>query len=122
MTLYLTGQIPSGKNQVLMTRDGRKYPNARFKAWREEAARQLRGQRLRRTPYQHRLKIEVSYTPGDKRKRDVSGILDALFHLLERVGLVKDDSQFCDVQFWTMPVNPKLPGIWMTLAPHKEEF
>ena len=47
MRLTLTGQIPSGKNAVVVTRTGHRFPNKRFVEWRskalEELSEQLKG-------------------------------------------------------------------------------
>jgi hypothetical protein len=41
VTFTLTGQIPSGKNAVVVTRTGMRFPAKRFKLWREDALKQL---------------------------------------------------------------------------------
>lgn len=85
--ILLTDQLPSGKNQIKETFvKGRKvrYPDARFKAWRTVAARQIVMQlplpwRTITTP----CIMAVKYWPGDLLKRDVPGMEDAICHLIE---------------------------------------
>jgi len=36
--------------------------------------------------------VEINYWTGDRRRRDAPGIIDALWHLLERCGVVSDDA------------------------------
>lgn len=103
MTFTLTGPLVSGKNQIQLSyRHGRifKYPNKRFVAWRTSAAEQLLP--LKRTstwPLHGRVKLTVRYTPGDAIRRDLTGMLDALFHLLEHVGIVENDYQIQCVEW-----------------------
>lgn len=103
MQLTLTGQLVSGKNQVqLLWRNGKmiKYPNKAFKDWRAAAALQIRAQRASGETITKPVRLEVNYWPGDLRTRDISGQLDALFHLLVYANVLKDDGLVHDV-VWT---------------------
>lgn len=94
---HLEGQMPSGKNSVTITRTGHRFPNKRFVIWRDNAFRQLERQRVPKNhPFTGPCIVEVGYTAGDRRRRDVPGMIDALCHLMERYGLVKDDSQLIE--------------------------
>lgn len=94
---YLVGQMPSGKNAVVVTRTGHRFPKKRFVDWREDAFRQLEKQHIPKDlPFEGPCIVEVGYTAGDRRRRDVPGMIDALCHLMERYGLVKDDAQFIE--------------------------
>jgi len=97
----LYGQIPSGKNAVMITRSGQRYPGKRFKLWRDEAMKQL----PEIQPFTGPVRMDVEYTPGDNRRRDVPGILDALCHLIEKSGIVLDDAQVRNVSWLTLPVG-----------------
>jgi Holliday junction resolvase RusA-like endonuclease len=103
MTFTLTGSIVSGKNQIQLSyRNGRifKYPNKRFTKWRDEASKQvLPAIMVNPWPLQGRIKMTVRYTPGDAIRRDLTGMLDALFHLLEHVGIVENDFQIKCVEW-----------------------
>jgi hypothetical protein len=55
------------------------------------------------------VKLTVDYWAGDKRTRDVSGMLDALFHLLVYSKVLKDDGLVRDVTWRWNGVNPKFP-------------
>lgn len=113
MTFTLTAQMPSGKNQVQITRTGQHYPTARFVAWRRGAeAEVLRQVKPAEKPLTGRLALTVCYTPADRRVRDVSGLLDALFHLLARCGLLLDDGQIRDV---TWRERAGTPGVVVRL-------
>lgn len=107
---YLEGQMPGGKNAVRVDpRSGRHYPTKRFKAWRENACLQLRRWKVRRDqPIEPPCRMDVTYVPGDARIRDVTGMQDALFHLFEYWGIVKDDSQIIEVH-WE-PVESAIAG------------
>lgn len=110
MTLIITGPIKSGKNHMMIDpRSGRHYPNRGFKEWRDSAMKQILGQVPRgfRT-INYQCQISFSYTPADKRKRDMPGMCDAIFHVLERVGIISDDCLFVKVAW-----NPVIgtPGV-----------
>lgn len=94
MTFTLYGQLPSGKNAVIVTRTGHRFPAKRFKLWREDALIQLRTQMCGQCfPLREQVALNCLYTPGDKRIRDVPGMLDALCHLIVKAGLLMDDGQ-----------------------------
>ena len=92
---------------VKITRTGRRYPGERFEKWREEAMKTFG----KFVPFTGPVKMWVSYTPGNLIKRDVPGMLDALCHLIEKVGLVLDDCQVVDVRWITYPLDRKHPGV-----------
>jgi len=102
----LLGPIRGGKNHVGITRTGKRYPLKPFVAWREGIFAQLRfvPRELTGKP----CIIRVRYFAGDKRKRDVPAMMDALFHCFERSGLVKDDALLCNVE-WTYGFDRKNP-------------
>lgn len=118
MTIYLTGQLPSGKNAVQVTRTGQRYPKQRFKNWKTEAMRQLKAQRIHR--YTGPIILLVRYTPGDKIRRDVPGLLDSLCHLLEYAGIVKDDAQVKNVEWTTWPIDPRKGRCSLTIISLEE--
>ena len=118
MTLIILGQIPSGKNQVMqLWRNGRlkKVPNTRFVLWREDAAKQILQGRGGRVQFTTPVALTVDYFPGDKRTRDVSGCLDALFHLLVYAHVLKDDGLVHHVTWRRMAVS-KFPKVWIELS------
>lgn len=116
MTILLVGQLCSGKNAVRTTRTGQHYSNERFKAWREDACVQLRSQRLiPPLPIDLPVRLKVDYWAGDKRTRDVSGMLDAIFHLLVYSKIIVDDGQVRDVLWYWQGVNKQDPRVLIDL-------
>lgn len=117
MTFRLTGQMPSGKNQVqLALVKGRlmKFPNKRFKAWRQECLVQLHPQcrwEGAYLPLETTIRLRCEYTPGDARVRDVSGLLDALFHVMVQAKILKDDGLVHEVEWKRLEINREHPGI-----------
>src|SRR5690349_13106296 len=76
VTIALTGQLPSGKNQVQqLWRNGKvwRYPNATFKTWRDRAAREVLMQARPAVPLSAPIRLTCDYWPGDSIVRDVSG-------------------------------------------------
>jgi len=116
---FLKGQMPSGKNSVIVTRTGHRFPAKRFVDWREDAMAQLKHQRIDSTaPFEGPCTVEVGYARGDLRRRDVPGMIDALCHLLEKYGIVKDDSQL--IEWHWLPAEFDDPGIRVNIIAREE--
>jgi len=112
--MVLLGKIPSGKNAVKTTRYGRHYASQRFKDWRTDALAQLAMQwdtRTITTP----VRLHCLYWPGDRITRDVSGMADALFHLLVKAGILKDDGLIHDLLWYRQGLNRKFPKLCLTI-------
>lgn len=110
----LMGQMKSGKNRVLITRAGRRYPPKAFQVWREEMLRQIWGMPSR--PYfTGPVSIIADYVPGDLIKRDVDGMLSALFHLIVKAGILQDDAQVKNVQWHQWPLDREHPKCRVTI-------
>jgi hypothetical protein len=113
LTITLYGQLPSGKNGMGITTEGKRYPRKRFAAWRTEALAQLpRGLRAWNTP----VCLIVDYVPGDRRIRDRSGMLDAIFHLLERGRIITNDGLIEDLEWHTFPIDRERPMARLTIV------
>jgi hypothetical protein len=122
-THSIPGQLPSGKNQVqLLFRNGKvmKYPNKTFTKWRTMAGYELLSQGLPLKPIAEPVRLTCDYWPGDLRTRDVSGQLDALFHLLVYVKLLKDDGLVYDVVWRRHAVNTKFPKVVLEIGSYVE--
>ena len=120
LTLY--GQLVSGKNQVKLSfKHGKvhKYPDKVFTNWRSKSLAQILEQvtvdMLREPIYISPVHLTVDYTPGDLRTRDVSGQLDALFHLLVYAKVLKDDGLVHDVTWRRREMNRKAPKVVLTI-------
>ncbi len=137
LRLSLLGQLPSGKNQIrlrwekaygLSQSDGigllsqlRKHPDRRFFTWRDDAMKQLLPQVVKwrsMLPLTTPMMMYVAYWPGDHRTRDRSGMLDALFHLFERAGIIANDRLIEDPLWRTMPLDKKHPRVVIVLRPY----
>ena len=116
--LTLTGQLPSGKNQVqLLFRNGKvhKYPNKTFTHWREASMAQITSEFFRAPNIAQPICLTVNYWPGDARTRDVSGQLDALFHLLVYAKVLKDDGLIYSVWWRRHEMSRQFPKVSMEL-------
>lgn len=110
----LWGTLPGGKNQMGITRKGKRYPKKRFAEWREASLKQCPPVAGPFTGYLH---LIVDYVKGDLRRRDMPGMLDALCHLFEKAGYLLDDKQIVQ-QTWTpFPLDRKRPRCTVTLSP-----
>lgn len=122
MKLVIKGQVRGGKNNMKITRTGKHYPDPLFVAWRDEACWQLKGQ-LKKVeeslPIKDPVSITIDYIAGDRKIRDVPAILDALWHVLNKVGVVEDDSQLgglgCSVHFNFCGVDKNHPQVTMII-------
>src|ERR1044071_1714953 len=115
MNFTIRGQIKSGKNAMQVARTGRHYPLKSFMVWRDDVVAQLYSQLGYQRPMEGPQMAFFTYHPGDMRRRDVPGMIDALFHVFERFGLVNDDAQFQTVHWVTMPLNRDNPRVEVTL-------
>jgi Holliday junction resolvase RusA-like endonuclease len=124
LALWLSEQIPSGKNHVRITRTGHRYPTARFAQWRTTAYQQLHGQLIKQPAWRQwqsgaSMSLTVYYRPLDRRRRDVPGMLDALLHLLERTKVIHDDAQVKAV-WWTQAPTTQVHCVVMGISPMEE--
>ena len=106
-------QILGGKNNVLMTRSGHRYPNQKFAQWRDHVVSDLKQTMLEATDsciyFDVPCLMRVFYWKGDLRRRDVPAMQDGLFHCFERAGLVKDDALIEQVEWYPNGLDRKNP-------------
>ena len=93
MTLKFTGQIRGGKNNMIVTRTGHRFPKPEWAKWRDLSVKEIKAQ----LPKDFQMlteptAIRMDYLASDKRRRDMPAIIDAIFHVLEKAGVVKDDT------------------------------
>jgi Holliday junction resolvase RusA-like endonuclease len=92
MKLVFPGQVKSGKNSMQIDpRTGRHYPLPAFSAWRDEMVLRAKTQAKNET-FSGPVSAIFHYYSGDRRRRDAPGMLDAIFHVLEKAVIVSDDS------------------------------
>lgn len=116
--LHISGQCPSGKNAVIVTRGGHRFPNKRFVDWRQLAMDEVFPQLHKldvKLPLQHPVNVSIEYIARDRIRRDKPGIEDALWHLLEKVNVVSDDTFLggykCESHFYNKGVDKKNAGV-----------
>lgn len=133
LSFVLPGQLPSGKNQQQIRVVGHriiKFPNARFKHWRATAWNTTQVARGSRSTFHEPLKVTVAYYPGDRLRRDVAGMMDALSHLLEwcpihggkkvphcKMPFVRDDSLLVCWDWTTYALDRARPRAEVQLRP-----
>ncbi len=117
MTFKLLGQLPSGKNRIIVTRTGHRFPDpkSRFPKWRDDIMKQLIRQAKDALTIKTRCGLVVDYVPGDYRVRDVDGMLSALCHVLAKAGIVKDDGLIREVEWNEFPVDKEHPMATVTI-------
>ena len=97
LVLRLNGQVRGGKNGMGVTRTGRHYAKPTFARWRDDAVRQINTQFIA-VPIAVPCNVRLDYVAGDKRRRDMPAVLDAVWHVLEKAGVVADDTLLWAVQ------------------------
>ena len=90
--IYIFGQIRGGKNNMIVTRNGLHFPKPEWAKWRDEAVTQVRKQLPAFKQFTEPVNMRLDYFAGDRRRRDMPAILDSIFHVLEKAGVVSDDS------------------------------
>ena len=117
----LEGQVRGGKNHMQINfRTGTHYPTPEFAAWRNRACADLMVQKKDhpiKFPLDQELACDINYTPSDNRRRDIPAILDAIFHVLERSGIVADDALIKHIAFRTRQKDARNPRAIIVLEP-----
>ncbi len=122
MKLKISGIIKGGKNNIKITRDGKRYPNKDWEAWRDEKIWELKRQIMKIKDFktiEEPTSIIIRYTAGDNRRRDTPAIIDSIYHLLEKIKVVEDDTLIggfgCDVIFINMGLMKDKAGVELEL-------
>lgn len=115
LTIRLQGQLRSGKNRVLITRTGHRYPPPQFVAFRKSIVDQIAAQVGNIATLTEPQKVTIRYTPGDLIRRDAPGIIDALWHCLEYAGVIADDALLQAIDYRQEPVDRANPHAILTL-------
>ena len=113
LVLRLTGQVRGGKNAMGVTKSGRHYAKAPFKKWRAEMMAQINAQDCGGILISTPTNVRIDYVAGDRKRRDQTGIFDALFHLLEYAQIVTDDSLLWVTQS-SRSYDKAAPGVTIT--------
>ncbi len=112
LVLRLTGQVRGGKNNMGRTKTGKSYPKKLFADWRTEAIRQIKAQ-FHGEPIAVPCNVRLDYVAEDRRRRDFPAICDALWHALERAGVVTDDTLLWPAQS-SRRYDKAAPGVTIT--------
>jgi crossover junction endodeoxyribonuclease RusA len=88
----IISMCPTGTNHAYHTNGGRWYKDKKVKNWEEECLLELKG----KTVLVNKAWPEIWFYFGNKRKNDIDGRLKAVLDLMQKAGLVKDDSEIMD--------------------------
>lgn len=93
LSLTLWGQIRGGKNNLIVTRSGHRFPRPEWAKWRDEMVSSIKSQLPPNfKTIETDCRIAVEYWAEDRRRRDMPAIIDSIFHVLEKAGVVRDDT------------------------------
>jgi hypothetical protein len=120
----IKGQVCGGKNNIGITKTGKRFPNKKFVEYRKDALVQLHKQLVApenagyKTLGDKRAKWLFSYTPVDNRRRDATAILDGLFHIFEHTSppMVMDDKLIKNFTFEELPADGDNPRVTILIA------
>ena len=94
LSIKIHGQVRGGKNNMIVTRTGHRFPRKSWAVWRDDAVKQVKAQLPQGwKPLVGDVEVTLTYIAGDKRRRDMPAIVDALWHVYEAAGIVLDDCQ-----------------------------
>ena len=115
MTITLQGQVRGGKNNMIVTRSGHRFPKKSWAVWRDAAVAEVRKQLPAGwAPIDFPVRVELAYVAGDRRRRDFPAICDAVWHVLEKAGVVADDTLLWPSAS-TRDYSKESPGITVTI-------
>lgn len=116
MRIVLQGIVKGGKNNYIVTRQGKHIPKAGWAKWRDEKLSEVRAQLPANwVPIAVPVNMELNYVAGDKRRRDFPAICDAIYHVLERAGVVADDALLWPVRS-SRAYDKASPGVEIILT------
>ena len=93
LVILISGQIRGGKNNMIVTRQGRHFPKPEWAKWRDAKVAEVKNQLpVGFQTLTQPVNLNLSYIAGDKRRRDMPAIIDSIFHVLEKAGVVTDDT------------------------------
>jgi Holliday junction resolvase RusA-like endonuclease len=118
VVITIKGQVRGGKNHIIITKTGHRFPNKKFAEWAVGTIWQIRSQRggypmISSPEYDWKF----DYTPENNQRRDITAVLDAVFHCLEKAGVVSDDRWIQNITFRQNPANKENAGIVITANP-----
>ena len=98
MILFIDGETPAKKNsRIVNTKTGRSFPSKRYSDWHKSARNIVRYQILRQEkefefPINQEVKIKLTFTHGDFRRRDSDNGTSSILDLLTDSEVLADDS------------------------------
>lgn len=118
MTLSFTilGIIKSGKNNMIVLRNGMHIPKKEWSKWRDDVVNQMRSAWGGAEPLDEDVTVSFNYFPGDLRRRDVPGMIDAIFHCFERANVITDDTLFKNVNWNTRGLDRQSPRVEVQIS------
>lgn len=93
LDIVISGQIRGGKNNQIVLRSGIHIPKKEWARWRDHKVVEVKAQLPKDwQPIDQPVNYHLKYVAGDKRRRDLPAICDSIFHILEKAGVVADDT------------------------------
>ncbi len=91
---------------MVVTRRGLHFPKPAWAKWRNEWVEQAIPQKSGET-IDYPVWARMDYWPKDKRRRDIPAIQDAIWHVLEKAEIVKDDALIKSLHFYHWEGKPE---------------
>lgn len=115
--LFLPGITKSGKNGIQINpKTFAHYPKKSFVDWRNAMSKAIALQKdtLPAAPITEEVHVSIWYSKGDNVRRDMPGIMDAIWHVLERSGILADDTQVKTLT-WHKAPETEPAGVWLII-------
>jgi len=117
--IIIQGQVRGGKNNMIVTRKGLHFPRPEWKRWRDDAVMQVQRMfRVDEPVFTEPCSARILYVAGDRRRRDMPAVMDAIWHVLERARIVADDSLIQHISEWVMEYDKQNPRFEIELKGH----
>jgi len=92
-SLMFPGSIKGGKNSMQIAKNGHHYALKSWAQWRNRMVMLIRAQLPPDwQPITIPVTMRLDYYAADHRRHDQPAILDSIFHVLEKAGVVADDT------------------------------
>lgn len=93
INFIIHSETPAKKNSRITLKNGRSIPSERYRKWHDTAQLEILTQKKGfNYPIEKPVKIKVTFTHGDKRRRDSDNGLSSVLDLLTDCFILSDDN------------------------------